>query len=106
MSKMRRTWSPQEKANMVLEILREESTLVEISKKYDIAQPVLSRWKTDFVNNMSSVFDKKGEDVNKVKKEYEEEKEILIKKIGELSMDVDYLKKKQNQVLQMRKKRL
>jgi transposase-like protein len=106
MSKMRRAWSPQEKANMVLEILREESTLVEISKKYDIAQPVLSRWKTDFVNNMSSVFDKKGEDVNKVKKEYEEEKEILIKKIGELSMDVDYLKKKQNQVLQMRKKRL
>ena len=103
---MRRAWSPQEKANMVLEILREESTLVEISKKYDIAQPVLSRWKTDFVNNMSSVFDKKGEDVNKVKKEYEEEKEILIKKIGELSMDVDYLKKKQNQVLQMRKKRL
>ena len=106
MSKMRRAWSPQEKANMVLEILREESTLVEISKKYDIAQPVLSRWKTDFVNNMSSVFDKKGEDVNKVKKEYEEEKEILIKKIGELSMDVDYLKKKQNQVLQMRKKKL
>ena len=106
MSKMRRAWSPQEKANMVLEILREESTLVEISKKYDIAQPVLSRWKTDFVNNMSSVFDKKGEDVNKVKKEYEEEKEILIKKIGELSMDVDYLKKKENQVLQMRRKKL
>ena len=106
MSKMRRAWSSQEKANMVLEILREESTLVEISKKYDIAQPVLSRWKTDFVNNMSSVFDKKGEDVNKVKKEYEEEKEILIKKIGELSMDVDYLKKKENQVLQMRRKKL
>jgi len=106
MSKMRRAWTPQEKANMVLEILREESTLVEISKKYDIAQPVLSRWKADFVNNMSSVFDKKGDDVNKIKMEHEEEKEILIKKIGELSMDVDYLKKKQDQVLQMRKKKL
>lgn len=106
MSKTRRAWTPQEKANMVLEILREESTLVEISKKYDIAQPVLSRWKTDFVNNMSSVFDKKGDDVNKIKMEHEEEKEILIKKIGELSMDVDYLKKKQDQVLQMRRKKL
>lgn len=105
MSRTRRTWSPQEKANIVLEILREESTLVEISKKYDIAQPVLSRWKADFVNNMSSVFDKKGEDMDKIKKEHEEEKEILIKKIGELSMDVDYLKKKQEQVLQMRKKK-
>ena len=106
MSKTRRAWTPQEKANMVLEILREESTLVEISKKYDIAQPVLSRWKADFVNNMSSVFDKKGDDVNKIKMEHEEEKEILIKKIGELSMDVDYLKKKQDQVLQMRRKKL
>jgi len=106
MNKKRRTWTPQEKSNMVLEILREESTLVEISKKYDVAQPVLSRWKTDFMNNMSSVFDKKGDDINKINKEHEEEKELLIKKIGELSMDVDYLKKKQNQVLQMRKKKL
>lgn len=105
MSRMRRTWSAQEKANIVLEILREESTLVEISKKYDIAQPVLSRWKTDFINNMPSVFAKKGEDIDKIQKEYEEEKETLIKKIGELSMDVDYLKKKHEQVSQMRRKK-
>ena len=44
MSKTRRTWSAQEKANIVLEILREESTLAEISKKYDIAQPVENRF--------------------------------------------------------------
>jgi len=106
MNRMRRTWTPEEKANIVLEVLREESTLVEISQKYDIAQPVLSRWKAEFVANMSSVFDKKGDDVQKIKQEHEEEKEILIKKIGELSMDVDYLKKKQEQGLQMRKRRL
>lgn len=93
MSRMRRNWSPQEKAEIVLEILREESTLAEISKKYDIAQPLLSRWKAEFIVKMSSVFDKKGEDVEKLKNEHEEEKELLIKKIGELSMDVDWLKK-------------
>lgn len=86
MSRTRRTWSPQEKANIVLEILREESTLAEISKKYDIAQPVLSRWKADFIGNMASVFNIKGDDVEKLKKEHEDEKEILMKKIGELSM--------------------
>ena len=102
---MRRTWSAQEKANIVLEILREESTLVEISKKYDIAQPVLSRWKTDFINNMPSVFAKNGEDIDKIQKEHEEEKETLIKKTGELSMDVDYLKKKHEQVSQMRRRK-
>lgn len=106
MSRQRRTWTAQEKSEIVLEILREESTLVEISKKYDVAQPVLSRWKAEFISNMSSVFDKKGEDVDKLKKEHEEEKELLIKKIGELSMDVDWLKKKHNQISRMRKKNL
>jgi transposase-like protein len=100
----RRTWTPQEKAEIVLEILREESTLAEISKKYELAQPLLSRWKAEFINNMSNVFDKKEENIEKIKKEHEEEKELLIKKIGELSMDVDWLKKKQNQVTQLRKR--
>ena len=104
MSRKRRTWTPEEKAAIVLEILREESTLAEISKKYDIAQPVLSRWKADFIANMSTVFDKKGEEVEKVKQEYEAEKERLIQKIGELTLDIDFLKKKHKQVFEMRKK--
>jgi len=104
MSKMRRNWSPQEKAEIVLEILREESPLAEISRKYEVAQPLLSRWKAEFISKMPSVFDKKGEDVEKLRNEHEEEKELLIKKIGELSMDVDWLKKKHNQVSKMRRK--
>ncbi len=42
---------------------------------------------------MSAVFDKKSEISEKIREQHEEEKEVLIKKIGELSMDVDYLKK-------------
>ena len=99
---MRRNWSPQEKAEIVLEILREESPLAEISRKYEVAQPLLSSWKAEFISKMPSVFDKKGEDVEKLRNEHEEEKELLIKKIGELSMDVDWLKKKHNQVSKMR----
>lgn len=53
---------------------------------------------------MSSIFDKKGDDIEKIKKEHEDEKEVLIKKIGELSMDVDYLKKARTGS-QMRKRR-
>ncbi|WP_255364392.1 IS3 family transposase [Fusibacter sp. 3D3] len=94
MSRKRRTWTPQEKVEIVLEILREENTLSELSRKYEIAQPILSRWKIEFLSNMSVVFDKKGEDIDKLKQEHEEEKEHLVKKIGELTMDVDWLKKK------------
>lgn len=106
MSRKRRNWTPEEKAAIVLEILREDSTLAEISKKYEIAQPVLSRWKADFIANMSTVFDKKGEEIEKVKQEYEAEKEQLVKKIGELTLDVDFLKKKHKQVSEMRKRKL
>lgn len=44
MSKKRRTWTPEEKATIVLEILREENTLAEIAKKHEVSQQLLSRW--------------------------------------------------------------
>ncbi len=88
----------------MLEILREENTLAEISKKYDVSQQLLSRWKTEFIANMSTVFNKKNEDVDKLKQEHEDEKELLVKKIGELTLDVNWLKKKQIQISQMKKK--
>lgn len=101
----RKRWTPDEKAVIVLEVLREESTLVEIANKYDVSQQLISRWKAEFINNMPAVFDKKNNEVEKIKKEHEEEKEALVKKIGELTLDVDWLKKKQDQISQMKKKR-
>ncbi|ABR47782.1 transposase IS3/IS911 [Alkaliphilus metalliredigens QYMF] len=88
----------------MLEILREENTLAEISKKHDVSQQLLSRWKAEFIANMPAVFNKKNEDVDKLKQEHEEEKEHLVKKIGELTLDVDWLLKKQSQISQMKKK--
>ena len=45
-----------------------------LSKKDEIARPVLNRWKGDFINDMSAVFDKKGEGVEKIRKQHEEER--------------------------------
>ncbi len=88
MSRKRRTWTPEGKAAIVLEILREENTLAEISKKHDVSQQLLSRWKAEFIANMSAVFNKKNEDIDKLKQEHEEEKELLVKKTGELTLDL------------------
>lgn len=105
MSIKRRKWSPEEKAMTVLEVLREESTLAEIATKYGISQQLISRWKTEFLANMPSVFDKKTNKIEKIKKEYKEEKEVLLRKVGQLTLDVDWLKKKQLQILEMKKKK-
>lgn len=101
----RRKYSPEEKAKIVLEVLREDSTLVEISNKYEVSQQLISRWKSEFLANMPSVFDKKAAETEKLKQQFEEEKAVLERKIGELTIDIDWLKKKQAQALELRKKR-
>jgi len=101
----RKRYSPEEKAKIVLEVLREENTLVEISNKYGVSQQLISRWKSEFLVNMPLVFDKKANEAEKLKKQFEAEKAALERKVGELTIDIDWLKKKQAQALEMRRKR-
>jgi transposase len=105
MTKKRKTYSPAEKAKIVLELLREESTLNEIATNYGVSPQLISRWKTEFIENMPAVFDKKNTEVEELKKEHSSEKEDLINQIGQLTVDVNWLKKKQEQVLEIRKRR-
>ena len=105
MKNKRKQYSPDEKAKIVLEVLREETTLVEITNKYDVSQQLISRWKSEFLSNMATVFDKKTNETEKLKIEYEAEKEALVTKIGQLTIDIDWLKKKQVEALELRKKR-
>lgn len=105
MSKKRRTYKPGEKANIVLELVRGESTVNEIAQKYGVSPQLISRWRIEFLENMPAVFDKKVSESEKLKQEYEAEKEELISQIGQLTVELNWLKKKQQQVSDWRKKR-
>jgi len=105
MNNKRKKYTPNEKAKIVLEVLREENTLAEIANKYDASQQLISRWKSEFLSNMATVFDKKTNEAEKIKLEYEAEKEALVTKIGQLTIDIDWLKKKQVEALELREKR-
>ncbi|MEG6571577.1 IS3 family transposase [[Clostridium] cellulosi] len=89
----RRHFTPEEKAKIVIEVLREEKTLNEIAAEYEIHPNLLSRWKTEFINNAGRVFSKEIDEVEKVKQSYEKEKDELLKQIGQLSYEVAWLKK-------------
>ena len=93
MSKKRKTYSPEEKAKIVLEVLREENTLNEIATHYGVSPQLISRWKMEFIENMPVVFDKKNAEVEQLKREHAAEKEELISQIGQLTVDVNWLKK-------------
>jgi putative transposase len=55
---------------------------------------MLSNWKTDFLKRASSVFEKDNRELDKAKKESEEKIDDLKKLVGQLTYEVDWMKKK------------
>lgn len=93
------------KTKVVLEVLREEQTVNEIASKYELSPVMVSRWKAEFLERASTVFEKKASEVDKVRKEYKAKQEHLEKLVGQLTVEVDWLKKNLalNESLQTRK---
>jgi transposase len=90
----RRNFTPEQKAKIVIEVLREERTLNAIAAEYEIHPNLLSRWKTEFLENAGKVFSKEADNVQKAKQSHEKEKDELLRQIGQLSYEVSWLKKK------------
>jgi len=93
----RNNYTPEYKAKIVLELLREEKTVSQIVSETGIHATVLSRWKAEFLEKMPTVFTRGESDIDKLKKEFEAKEEEYIKTIGELTMGLNFLKKKWNQ---------
>ena len=88
----RRNFSAEFKAKVALEALREQSTMAEIANKYDLHQNQVTTWKKEVVESMSELFvDKRKKDSNL--KEAESQIDDLHKKVGQLTMERDFLKK-------------
>jgi transposase-like protein len=92
--KKRRKFTPEQKANIVLEVLREEKTLTEIAAEYEVHPNQICRWKTEFMSNAARVFSKETDELEKVKQSHEKEKDELLRQIGQLSYENAWLKKK------------
>lgn len=90
----RRHFTPEQKAKIVIKVLREEKTVNEIAAEHQIHPKMLSRWKAEFVNNEGRAFSKETDEVEKVKQSHEKEKDELLRQIGQLPYEVTWLKKK------------
>lgn len=84
----RRKFSSTFKSKVVLEAIRGQLTLAEIARKHEVSQVVISRWKSEFLDNMSSVFDK-GQKVQEPDIDTQE----LYAQIGQLRVENEFLKK-------------
>jgi len=89
--KKRRTFTSQFKSKVALEALREQQPIHEIAKRYQIHPSQVTEWKKTLLGQADTVFDRgksqAAQEINDKRK-----KEQLYKHIGQLKVEVDFLK--------------
>lgn len=93
MKRSRRTFSPEFKAKVAIEAIKEVKTASELAQIYQVHPNLIGLWKKDFQMNAAKVFDSGKEEAEQIRK-LEKEKEELIQQIGQLTVDNNWLKKK------------
>ena len=92
MAKKRQSFSKDFKAKVTLEALREESTIQEIAAKYSVHPNQISQWKAQAIAGLADIFERPNKKSEETRKQ-EEEKDSLLKTIGEQKVELDFLKK-------------
>ena len=90
----RQQHTPEEKARLVLEALRGERTINEIAAESNIHPNMLSKWKRVAENRLFTLFQDTSARERKAQKEQEAEIEDLYARIGKLTTQNEWLKKK------------
>lgn len=93
MKKSRRTFTAEFKAKVAIEAIKETKTISELAQIYEVHPNLITHWKREFLSNAQRVFDTGKEESVEVKK-LKKENEELVHQIGQLSVDINWLKKK------------
>ena len=86
----RRNFTAKFKTKVVLEAIKEQKTLAQIAQHHSLAPTQISKWKKEFLSSAENVFSK---GTKAQKNEVEIERDRLLKTIGELKVENDFLKK-------------
>jgi putative transposase len=87
----RNRYSADFKARLALEVIKQERTLTEIASDHAVHPNLLLQWKRQLLESLPQVFaDKRA----KEQKHQEEKEAQLYQQIGQLKVELDFLKKK------------
>lgn len=90
MKQSRRKFSPSFKARVALEAIKEQSTIQQLAARFEVHPNQISQWKKEFLDHAEAAFSSSG---SGTAKESDAEKERLYGKIGQLQVEIDFLKK-------------
>lgn len=85
----RRKFTPEFKAQVVLEMLTEQKSAAQASREYGIKDSVLSRWKQEFIERSPMLFEVAGLNNDDQEQRIAE----LERLVGRLAMELDMAKK-------------
>ena len=90
MTRQKRKFSSKFKAKVAIEALKERETVQQLAARYELHPNQISQWKKQFLEGASEAFTSGSTDEAK---QLKEEKERLFRKIGQLQIENDFLKK-------------
>ena len=91
---MRKRYTAAFKAEVVLEILKEEKTLAQIASERGVHPNQLSSWKGEVLKGLPSLFNPAAEASRDLQDAHERQLQELYAEIGQLTTQVNWLKKK------------
>jgi transposase-like protein len=95
MGKIRKSYSAAFKAKVALEAVKKEKTIAQLSSEYGVHPNQITKWRKKLLEELPSVF---SDQRKKKEKDSEELQSELYKQIGQLKVEVDWLKKKSEQL--------
>ena len=87
---MKKTYSSKFKSQIALEAIRGDKTIAQMASEHNLHPNQVSQWKKKLLQDASDVFATKKE--KQAKEEYPQDD--LLRKIGQLNVEVDFLRKK------------
>ena len=95
--KNRRSFTAEFKARVALEAARGARTINEIAAEHDLHPVQVGQWKKDLLEGAPTVFERGGA-AKKSEESVERERSRLERKIGQLTMEVEWLAKKSKEL--------
>ena len=89
----RKKWSPSEKFKIALLAIKGEATLNDICKRYQVAPSQVHAWKKQLLEQGANLFNKGDKGAAVVEADLERKQSRLFEKIGQLTVERDFLKK-------------
>ncbi len=90
----RNHYTPEQKAQVVLEVLKEDQTVAQIAAGHGVHTNMLRKWKTQAVERLPGVFSDETQAVRELEAAHDRERQELYAEIGRLTTQLAWLKKK------------